>query len=122
LGGQNTDMKIAEIVNFVADQEPEAARARSFMQSIANTFTPSGLVKHPLEFQRLGSGSIAPSDQAAPIAASDDATSIALNADGVADAGTTIARQPIDMNVEPRSALAHPSGSIRPMRPNAVRV
>jgi len=43
-------MKIAEIVGSVADQEAEAAPLSSFMQRIANAFTPSGRVKQPLDF------------------------------------------------------------------------
>ena len=50
-------MKIAEIVNLIADEEPEAARISNFMQRIANAFTQGGRVKRPLGFQGLGTES-----------------------------------------------------------------
>jgi len=80
-------MKIAEIVGSVADQEAEAAPLSSFMQRIANAFTPSGRVKQPLDFQ----GSDPATTTAVPysyLPASEEGTSTVPSADVHQDADT----------------------------------
>src|SRR5947208_15893582 len=85
-------MKIAEIVDFVADQEPEAAPISSFMQRIANSFTKGGRVKRPLDFQ----GSEEPATTTAVpysyVSASEEGTSTVPSAGAVQNSGTTIPR------------------------------
>jgi hypothetical protein len=100
------EVKIAEIVSPVVWPTPEEVPVNSFTQRIANAFTASGRVKRPLEFQNLGSeGTL---DLSSSIAASDEATSAAQTPDAVPKSGTTFPTSPVDdLDVEPRSVMAH---------------
>ena len=84
------DMKIAEVIGSVTDQELEAARARSFMQRIANAFTGSGRVKRPFEFQGLGTEPTATEPPFSYIPTSDEENPTIPGVDAMPDAAAPV--------------------------------
>jgi hypothetical protein len=84
------DMRIAEIIGAVADQEHEPAPVSGLMQHVANAFTATGRVKRPLGFQGSEEPATATAALYSYLPASEEGTSTVQSTDVLQNAVTAV--------------------------------